>query len=60
MLERNKSTILDAMTKDYAMNSYEAEMFEFNPVISDLNNIINNLKSWTETSLDMNADDFGI
>lgn len=60
MLVRNKSVILDAMMKDYAMNSSEAEMFEFNPIITDLENAIKNLKYWAETPLDMTADDFGI
>lgn len=58
-LLRNKSAILDAMIKDYAMASSEAEMFEYNPVIMDIDNTIKNLRHWAEGPLDMTAEDFG-
>lgn len=58
-LERNKSAILDAMIKDYAMTSSEAEMFEFKPVIMDIDNTIKNLRHWAEGPLDMSSEDFG-
>lgn len=60
MLIRNKSDLLKAMMKDYAMSGPEAEMFEFNAVLTDLENAIKNLTSWAETPLDITADDFGI
>ena len=41
------------------MSKDEAELYEFEPVFRDLDNICNNFVSWSETKLDMTADDFG-
>jgi hypothetical protein len=56
---RRKEEILEAVVKDYGMSKNEAELFEFYPVLTEIENTLANFQCWSQEKVDLASDDFG-
>jgi acyl-CoA reductase-like NAD-dependent aldehyde dehydrogenase len=58
-LVNNKELILDAIVSDYSIAREEAEIYEYNPVLFDIEKLISKYESWVVNDVDLASEELG-
>jgi hypothetical protein len=58
-LNNNKERILDAIVEDFQIDRTEAEIYEFNPIVYDIEKLIAGYQKWTVNEVDLASEELG-